>query len=244
MSGWAGCEIRREKTVDSTNLAARRWAKDGAPHGAVVVAEMQTAGRGRRGREWSTSPGMGLWLSIVLRPKIPVESYPLLPLLVALAGAEACEQVTGADVRIKWPNDLVLSGRKITGILAEREGDAVVVGIGINVRQRAEDFPSELREKAGSLEMLTGQMVSLDALEAALLARIEHHADRMDFLTAYEARCATIGARVCVVETLQTFEGTAEGLDPMGALLVRDDEDTLRRVLAADVSVRGMMGYV
>lgn len=244
MLKWAGCAIRREAVVDSTNIQARKWAREGAPHGAVVVAGTQTAGRGRRGRGWDSAPGAGLWLSIVLRPAIPDSGWPLLPLAAALAGADACRTVTGADVLIKWPNDLVLDGRKIAGLLVEREGGAAVMGIGINVRQRLDDFAPDLRERAGSLDMLTGQPVSLPALEAALLAEIERRVDNMDFLDEYAARCATIGAKVRVLAVNDTYTGVAEGIDETGALLVRDDGGILRRVLAGDVSVRGMMGYV
>lgn len=241
---WAGCLIRREDIVDSTNRQTRLWAREGAPHGAVIIAKQQTAGRGRRGRAWESRPGVGLWFSIVLRPDIPDSSYSLLSFAAALAAADACREVSGADVRIKWPNDLVLLGRKITGILVEREGNAAVMGIGINVRQQAEDFAPELREKAGSLEMLTGKTISMKALEDALLWCIEQRIDNFDFLSEYTARCATIGAQVEVLEISGSYTGIAEGLDETGALYVRDDGGTLHRVLAGDVSVRGMMGYV
>lgn len=244
MATWAGSIIRREDEVDSTNRQARLWAREGAPHGAVVIATRQSAGRGRRGRSWVSTPGSGLWFSIVLRPDIPDASYPLLPFAAALATADACRDVTGADVAIKWPNDLLLQGRKITGILVEREGTAAVMGIGINVAQTAEDFPPELRDKAASLAQLTGQAVDMRVLEAALLDQIERRIDRFDFLDEYAARCVTIGARVRVVEVTNAYEGVAEGLDETGALLVRDDSGTLHRVLAGDVSIRGMMGYV
>lgn len=244
MATWAGSIIRREDEVDSTNRQARLWAREGAPHGAAVIATRQSAGRGRRGRSWASAPGSGLWFSIVLRPDIPEASYPLLPFAAALATADACKDVTGADVSIKWPNDLLLEGRKITGILVEREGTAAVMGIGINVAQKAEDFPPELQDKAGSLTQLTGQAVDMHALETALLNQIERRIDHFDFLDEYAARCITIGAKVQVVEVTQTYEGTAEGLDETGALLVRDDASALHRVLAGDVSIRGMMGYV
>lgn len=243
MATWAGCAIRRLDTVDSTNREARRWAAEGAPHGAVVIAARQTAGRGRRGRDWASAPGAGLWFTMVLRPAIPESAYPLLPFAAALAAADACRMTTGLDVGIKWPNDLVLHGRKLAGLLLEREGDAVVMGIGINVRQRLTDFPEDLQDKACSLAMYGGN-VTLEALAQALISQIEARIDHFDFLPEYIERCVTIGARVRVVAVDHTFEGTAQGLDAGGALLVADDDGEVRRVLAGDVSVRGIMGYV
>lgn len=243
MQQWAGCLIRRLPTVDSTNREARRWTAEGAPHGAVVIAEDQTDGRGRRGRGWESTPGAGLWFSMVLRPDIPPESYAMLPLLAALAASDACAEVSPVRPAIKWPNDLIATGRKLVGILVEREGDAAVMGIGINVRQREMDFPEPLRGKAISLEMLTDAPVSIDALAHALMRQIERRMDRFDFLAEYSARCITVGSDVRVLEAGGAFCGRAEAIDAQGALLVRDAEGTLRRVLAGDVSVRGVMGY-
>lgn len=240
MRSWAGKNIRREAEVDSTNHAARLWARAGAPHGAAVVAACQTAGRGRRGRGWSSAPGKGLWLSLITRPAHPVEEWVRLPFAAALAAADACQMVAGTAARIKWPNDLLLQGRKIAGILVELEGSAAVIGIGINANQKMEDFPPALREKAGSLAMLTGKAIAMDALEDALLTALESRIDAWDILPAYTARCATIGAKVQVLGENETFDGIAEGLDPSGALLVRDAPGTLRRVLAGDVSIRGL----
>lgn len=244
MADWAGCEQRRLCVVDSTNLEARRWARAGAPHGAVVIAARQTAGRGRRGRGWLSAPGVGLWFSMVLRPDMPMEKYPLLPFALALAGADACHGVSGGDVQIKWPNDLVLHGRKVAGLLVELEGEAAVMGIGINVRQRLADFPPELRARAGSLDMLTGQCTDMDRLATALIQAIQCRVDAPDFMGEYAARCVTIGSAVRVHAQDEAFEGVAEGLDEIGALLVRTADGGLRRVLAGDVSVRGLMGYV
>lgn len=241
---WAGCEVRRLDVTDSTNRQARLWAREGAPHGAVVIARQQTQGRGRRGRDWISAPDAGLWFSMVLRPQIAREQYTLLPFAAALATADACQITAGALPDIKWPNDLLLGGRKVTGILVEGEGDAAILGIGINVRQRQEDFPEELRDKAGSLEMVTGRAVDLPALEGALMAQIERRIDHFDFLREYQERCVTIGAQVRVVAPTEVYEGMAEAMDDTGALLVRDATGGLRRVLAGDVSIRGMMGYV
>ncbi|MDL2317562.1 biotin--[acetyl-CoA-carboxylase] ligase [Eubacteriales bacterium OttesenSCG-928-A19] len=244
MPVWAGCVVRRLDTVDSTNLYARKWAREGAPHGAVVIADRQTAGRGRRGRGWLSPSGTGLWLSMVVRPDIPDEAYPLLPLAAALATADACEAVSHIPVRIKWPNDLIAGGRKIVGILAEREGDSAVIGIGINVRHQLSDFPPEFRDRAGSLEMASGEPISLPELEHELLYSLEAHLFSPSVFPEYAARCATVGSEVRVSSLKEDFTGVAESLDDTGALLVRDEHGILHRVLAGDVSVRGIMGYL
>lgn len=238
MANWAGCAIRRLEETDSTNKQARLWAREGAPHGAVVTARRQTAGRGRRGRDWDSATDAGLWLSMVLRPAVSSAALGLLPFAAALAAADACLAAAGVSPSIKWPNDLLLSGRKVAGILLEIEGDAAVMGIGINVRHRPEDFPPDLRQNATSLEIITGRRVPMAALENALYLEIERRIDGWDFMAEYTARCVTLGARVLVIEVNGEFTGDAEGLDEGGALLVRDGEGSLRRVLAGDVSVR------
>ena len=246
MQEWMGCEIRREEEIDSTNRAARAWARAGAPNGAVVVAARQTAGRGRMQRHWESPAGTGLYLSAIVRPELPLAKFPCLTFAAALAACDACRAL-GAHTRITWPNALVPDGRKVTGILLEREWAAAVIGIGVNVRQKITDFPEELREKAGSLEMLTGRPVDLSALERGLIDALGNRvaqAERGEWRDDYRAMCITLGAPVRVIAADETFEGTAEEMDETGALLVRDKTGTLRRVLAGDVSVRGLMGYV
>ena len=155
--------IFRYDTVDSTNTVCKNLAAQGAPSGTAVIARRQTAGRGRMGRSFESPEGLGLYLSVLWRPEgTPEDLLPLTP-MAAVSAAMAIRRVTGAPVRIKWPNDLVLGGRKLCGILTELEsggeGLALVIGIGLNVSQRREDFPPELRETAGSLVMLTGREV-------------------------------------------------------------------------------------
>lgn len=244
MTNWAGCRRRMYDTIDSTNKEARLWARQGAPHGAVIVAKTQTAGRGRQGRTWESPPGAGLWLSILLRPAIKAEEIPLLPFAIALAAADACARVSRYEIRIKWPNDLLLGNQKVAGILLEKEGDAVIAGIGVNVNQQETDFPVELRQKATSLKMHTDVALSIAQLENELLREIEKRLDDWDFLDEYQQRCMTIGTRVRVLAVADAFDGVATGIDSTGALLVRDDTGRTRAVYAADVSIRGVDGYV
>ena len=166
--------VYRYETVGSTNTELMALARQGAAEGTVVLAGQQTAGRGRMGRSFQSPAGLGLWMSVLLRPTCPPERLPPVTALTAAACAGAIREVRGAEVGVKWPNDLVLDGRKLCGILTELEsggeGLALVIGIGLNVSQRREDFPPELRETAGSLAMLTGREVPREALAGAILA--------------------------------------------------------------------------
>ena len=237
-------------TLTSTNLILKDMARQGTPHGSLCLCECQTAGRGRMDRSWSSPEGQGVWLSVLLRPNMPPEQAPLITFCCALAMTKAVRQVTGLDAQIKWPNDLVLGGKKLCGILLEMGFDAqgyyVVAGTGLNVRQGA--YPPELTHQATSIEE-HGNVPDRGAIVAAYLKALE------EALTAVEAggfqaiaedfrrQCITLGSQVNVIGTDETFTGTAEDIDETGALLV-GTEGGIRRVLAGDVSVRGVMGYV
>ena len=239
-----------EHTLTSTNLVLKDMARQGAPHGSLCLCECQTAGRGRMERSWSSPEGQGVWLSVLLRPNLPAGSAPIITFCCALAMAKAVRQVTALEPQVKWPNDLVLHGKKLCGILLEMvfdaQGYSVVAGTGLNVRKDA--YPPELAERATSIEEWA-DIPDRGAIVAAYLAALE------DALTAVEQHgfagiaedfrraCITLGSQVQVLGTDSTFTGVAEDIDEGGALLVRT-EDGLRRVLAGDVSVRGVMGYV
>ena len=241
---------RYAHTLTSTNAVLKDMAKAGAPHGSLCLCECQTAGRGRMDRQWSSPEGQGVWLSVLLRPAMPIESAPLVTFCCALAMARAVREVCRLDARIKWPNDLVLHGKKLCGILLEMvfdaQGYAVVAGTGLNVRKGA--YPPELAERATSIEEWT-DAADRGAIVAAYLKALE------DALAAVEQRgfagiaedfrqsCVTLGSQVHVIGA-EDFTGTAEDVDEAGALLVRTPGGELRRVLAGDVSVRGVMGYV
>ena len=239
-----------EHTLTSTNLVLKDMAKQGAPHGSLCLCEKQTAGRGRMDRQWSSPEGQGVWLSVLLRPKMPAENAPVITFCCALAMTEAVRSVTGLDAQIKWPNDLVLGGKKLCGILLEMgfdtQGYYVVAGTGLNVRAGA--YPPELAHQATSIEEHgvlpnRGAIVAkyLAALEDALAA-VEQHGFA-GIAEDFRRTCITLGSQVNVIGTDAAFTGVAVDVDVTGALLVRT-EDGLRRVLAGDVSVRGVMGYV
>lgn len=246
---WAGRQIVYLPSVDSTNRRARQLAAEGAPHGTLVIADEQTAGRGRRGRGWISPAGEGVFMSLILRPQSHPSEVARLSMQTALAVALSIAQTTGLDARIKWPNDIVCGGRKVCGMLLEMNADEqavhdVVAGIGINVHQT--QFAPEIAETASSLDLLSGQRVCRAALVRAFLEafeRTEALAAQGALMDAYRARSATLGQRVQVIAPAGSFTGTALEVTDSGSLIVEDEEGQRREVLAADVSVRGLMGY-
>ncbi|MGN0758279.1 MAG: biotin--[acetyl-CoA-carboxylase] ligase [Candidatus Ventricola sp.] len=246
---WAGRQIVYLPSVDSTNRRARQLAAEGAPHGTLVIADEQTAGRGRRGRGWISPAGEGVFMSLILRPQSHPSEVARLSMQTALAVALSIAQTTGLDARIKWPNDIVCGGRKVCGMLLEMNADEqavhdVVAGIGINVHQT--QFAPEIEKTASSLDLLSGQRVCRAALVRAFLEafeRAEALAAQGALMDAYRARSATLGQRVQVIAPAGSFTGTALEVTDSGSLIVEDEEGQRREVLAADVSVRGLMGY-
>jgi BirA family biotin operon repressor/biotin-[acetyl-CoA-carboxylase] ligase len=204
-------DVRWLAEVDSTNRVVAVLARAGAPDGLVVVADHQTAGRGRRGRSWEAPPGSSLLASVLLRP-VP----PLVTLAAALAAADACTEVAGVATELKWPNDVLAAGDgKLAGILAEAAGDAVVVGVGLNVDWGATPLP------AGAASL--GRPVDRAALLVAWLRRLGDPGESGDpghVLSRYRARCATLGRRVRVRLPRETVEGVASDVDDDGRLVV------------------------
>ena len=245
---WAGRQIVYLPSVDSTNRRARQLAAEGAPHGTLVIADEQTAGRGRRGRGWISPAGEGVFMSLILRPQSHPSEVARLSMQTALAVALSIAQTTGLDARIKWPNDIVCGGRKVCGMLLEMNADEqavhdVVAGIGINVHQT--QFAPEIAQTASSLDLLSGKRVCRAALVRAFLEafeRTEALAAQGALMDAYRARSATLGQRVQVIAPAGSFTGTALEVTDSGSLIVEDEEGQRREVLAADVSVRGLMG--
>lgn len=230
-------QIRTLPVVESTNDSLRRLATAGAPDGTVVLADRQTAGRGRRGRNWHSASGLGLYLSVLFR--VPLDSQPVTrwTLTAAVAACEACRDLSGEPVEIKWPNDLMHDGRKLGGILAElrtrgdREAE-LVIGTGINVGHRAQDFPPELAGTATSLHRLScGSMHRRESLAATYLRRLDgaisslRSGDWETIAREFERLspgCRGARVKVRTEETAAEHEvhGITHGLDPSGALVV------------------------
>ena len=245
--------VHRLDTVDSTNLVCKRMAAQGAPDGTVVIAERQTAGRGRLGRSFRSAQGLGLYLSVLWRPQTPPEAWMTLPALGAVAACRAIGRVCGLDVGIKWPNDLVYGGKKLGGILTEAvllgSEAAVVLGIGINVHHRAADFEGEVRDMAASLETVTGRAVSREVLAAALVEELDAlRGTALDepalWLEEYRSRCVTVGREVQVLAGGTARQALALAVDEGYGLQVRYEDGREETVRAGEVSVRGLYGYV
>ena len=245
MSGDDVWEVRRFASLDSTNRYLLEEARSGAPEGVVAVAEHQTAGRGRLGRSWEAPPGASLLASVLLRPVLAPADLHLCPLVVALAGADACGDVAGVVPGLKWPNDLVVGDLKLAGVLAEVDPGApggppgsvaTVVGIGLNV-----EWPGPPGAAGTSLRALTGRSVDRAELLAGLLGALARRrpalaarSGREELLAELVERCVTIGRLVRVQTASGTIEGTATGLTGSGHLRVAT-ADGVREVAAGDV---------
>ncbi len=222
-------DIREFDAIGSTNTYLLEEARAGAPEGTVALADHQTAGRGRLGRTWTAPPGAALLVSVLLRPtQLPADQRHLLTAAVALAAAEASRAVAGIFPEIKWPNDLLFDDRKLAGILAEADRDAVVVGMGINVVSAPPD--------AVSLNEAAGRPVSRGVLLGAILEGLEGwYRDLPAVATAYRRSCSTIGRMVRVELPGGPLTGRAEGVDQRGHLLVRTEDGSVVDVSAGDV---------
>ena len=241
-----GRHVKLLDEVDSTQNVVRKLAEEGAPEGTLVIAERQTQGRGRLGRSWLSPPGKGVWMSLLLRPQVPLPLTPQLTLLAAVALSRAVAQVVPLAIGIKWPNDLLVDGKKISGILLESAAEDerlkfVVAGLGISVNLDAEDYPEELLQKAASLKMLSGQAVDRVRLIAAVMMEFErlYTLYRLEgfapIRTLWEAHSVTLH-RPAVLHTPEgRLEGVPESLDDMGGLRVRLEGGTIRTVYSATV---------
>jgi BirA family biotin operon repressor/biotin-[acetyl-CoA-carboxylase] ligase len=242
----AGRTCVYETAVDSTQTVAHRLVAEGAGEGTLVIAEEQTAGRGRRGRSWHSPRGKGIWMSLVLKPDLPLYRTPQLTLLAAVAACRALRQETGVPVGIKWPNDLLVQGRKICGILLESQTEDhqlryVVAGFGVSVNLEAGDYPPELRDKATSLLIESGKRQDRTACIAAILNEFERLYESYlqsgfePIRTLWEALSVTLGSRVRIEQSAGTVEGLAEGLDESGALLVRTDDGQVHKMISGEI---------
>lgn len=240
--------IEHRDLVDSTNLLAFERARAGAPEGTVVVAEAQSAGRGRLGRSWCSPSGRNLYASIVLRPPLPPMVVPQITLMAAVSVARALEEVGGMPAGIKWPNDLQLGGRKVAGILTELEAEAervhfVVLGIGVNLNMTQRELPAEIRETATSLRIAAGRPVDRCRFAGRLLSHLAR--DYRSFIGGgfgalrgeYEAHHVLRGRRVRVSGAAEVA-GVVRGVAPDGALLI-DVGGRTERVVAGEVTLRG-----
>ena len=241
--------------TDSTNSVLKRLAPTGIPAGTAVCAGHQTGGRGRMGRSFLSPPDMGIYLSMLLRPKCQAEELMHLTCASAVAVCDAIEKAAGFRPGIKWTNDLVYGKRKLCGILTElglREDGSVdyaIVGVGINCRQTISDFPPELQDRAGSLEMVTGKGISRQMLTAEILTALYRMNDGLlrekeAMLNRYRADCITLGKEISLVRGDSVRHGKALDVSDSGALIVEFAPGQVEAVDSGEVSVRGMYGYI
>lgn len=253
-TAWVGSDIYFYESTDSTNLQAKRLAEHKASHGTLVVAEAQTQGRGRRGRDWE-SPAVGnLYFTLLLRPELEPGKASMLTLIMALAVAKGLRVLTAGDALIKWPNDIVLGGKKVAGILTEMTMEAdfiqhIVIGVGINVAKQ--EFPSALVHTATALETELQDRVPRALLLETILGFFEQEYDIFlkdgnlsGLQEEYEKFLVNRGREVRVLDPKGEFTGVARGINEQGELLVELPTGELQPIYAGEVSVRGIYGYV
>ncbi|MBI3881726.1 MAG: biotin--[acetyl-CoA-carboxylase] ligase [Verrucomicrobia bacterium] len=243
-----GRDIRVFHETTSTNDVAEKLARDGVKEGVVVFAETQTKGRGRMGRKWISPAGKGLWFSVLLRPALRPTAVTQLTIMAATAVARGLRSATGLSVEIKWPNDLLVGGRKLVGVLTELNAEVdkvkyVILGIGVDVNLDASALPADLRRIATSVKIETGRSWNRADVAAAILRELDADYRRVcrgrfaALADEWESRCATLGQNVTIDIGGRKVRGRAEALDDDGALLVRTQHGRLERIIGGDVSI-------
>jgi len=247
VKGQLGREIFFYETVGSTNAIAADLPEK-TPEGTVILAECQQKGRGRLGRLWLSPPGINIYMSVILRPDIEPRDTTLITLMAAVACALALRRVTGTLITIKWPNDLMVSGKKIGGILTEMKTArariiSVVVGIGININGDLASFPEEIRGIATSVKNETGRLFSRERIIAEILNemtrwyRLVEVRDREALLSEWKRLTSTLGKEVMVISGQQTFSGYAESINNEGLLLLRLPSGELKSISSGDLTI-------
>lgn len=251
---WAGHPVTFYSQINSTNLQAKLDAENGACQGALVVADMQTAGRGRRGRSWSSPAGTNVYFTLILKPDYAAGRVSMVTLVMALAVAEGIRRTCGVEAGIKWPNDIVINGKKTCGILTEMSVEReyiqhVVIGVGINVG--LQEFAPEVAATATSLQAECKRKVPRAALVAHIMEAFEKYyalfLEKLDMsllLEEYNRLLVNRGREVRILDPKGEFTGISQGIDRAGELLVELPDKTVTNVYAGEVSVRGICGYV
>lgn len=252
-TNWLAKEIVYMKETDSTNIQAKKLGEDEAVDGTLVVAERQTAGRGRRGKSW-VSPMGNCYFSILLRPDIPADRASMITLVAAMGLAKAIKRMSHLETNIKWPNDVIANGKKLCGILTESSTDLeyinyAVVGIGINTNQI--EFPEEIKNMASSIRLETGKQINRPQLLGIFLDEFEKYyeaflktEDLTELAAEYNSLLINRGKEVKIIEKDTERVLNAVGIDHRGRLLVEDALGNRETIISGEVSVRGLYGYV
>ncbi len=257
---WVGQPLLFFDSIDSTNIRAKQEAEQGAESGLLVVADKQTAGRGRRGRGWESPSGINIYYTLLLKPDFAADCAPMLTLVMALAVAKGIRQTLRRDseeaakVGIKWPNDIVVDGKKVCGILTEMSMEQsyiqhIVIGVGINVRKQ--EFPEEIRDRAAAIDEQCGFRISRSQLIADIMEAFEEDYaiflqthDLKGLRASYAKLLVNQDREVCVLDPKGEYRGIARGINDQGELLVERQDGNIEEVYAGEVSVRGVYGYV
>ena len=245
-TSFIGRNIDYQESTGSTQKIAHQLSNDDAPEGTVVVAEEQVSGRGRMDRKWHSPKYTGIWMSIILRPNILPARAPQLTLLAAVAVVQAMEEVTGLVPEIKWPNDILINGRKVTGILTELQAEAdrinsVIIGIGINVNQEA--FPEDIEQTATSLLIEKGEAVSRTELIKSVFAQLEKlysiylENGFLPIKLLWESYAVSIGKKLKARTLTSVIEGRALGITDDGVLKIEDKDGVIHHVYSADIEI-------
>lgn len=250
---WAGRSLHYFDELGSTNVQADLEAGNGVQEGTLVVADMQTAGLGRRGRSWHSPAGTNIYFTLILRPSCMPDQASGITLVMALAVAEAIGESCGVRAQIKWPNDVVVNGKKVCGILTQMNVDGgairhVVVGVGVNAGEQ--DFPPEIAATATSLQVESGRKLSRASLVAAIMRFFEEAYESFmrdgglaPVRERYESLLVNRGRAVIVLDPKGEYKGIARGINERGELLVEREDGSISNVYAGEVSVRGVYGY-
>lgn len=240
--------------IGSTNEEARKLAFAGYPQGTLVIADSQTGGKGRRGRNWHTPKGSSIAMSLIVKPELEAEYASMLTLVQAMAVAQAIEEMCGLKAQIKWPNDILVNEKKVCGILTEMNMEGtkisfIIIGTGINVNQ--ESFPEEISDIATSLKKESGNVHSREKLVECICKLFNKYfgmfmdsKDLSGILEEYNSRLISAGRMVKVLDPKEEFVGQALGINASGELLVKKESGEVVNVYAGEVSVRGIYGYV
>lgn len=241
-----GQEIAYYQSCPSTQPIAHELAQDEAKDGTIVIAEEQLQSKGRMARPWASKAYKGIWMSVITRPPLSPQEAPQMTLVAAVAITRAIEEVTGLTPQIKWPNDLLMNGKKITGILTELQADpdlvkSIIIGIGMNVNQDEAEFPAELSSIATSLKIEKGETINRAALVATVLKYLEHYTDLYvangftPIKLLWESYSNTIGKQVRAVMLRETVEGKAIGITEEGMLELQLPDGTIRAIYSGDI---------
>lgn len=244
-----GRNIHFEESIPSTQKIAHRLAYEGAEEGTLVVAEEQTAGRGRLDRTWFSPKYTGVWMSLIVRPEIPPPNAPQLTLLTAVAVVQGIQETTGLEPDIKWPNDILIHGKKVVGILTELQAEAdrinsVIIGIGINVNQELEHFPEPINMTASSLSIEAGKKINRAELIQAILLKFEKL--YREYLSSgfqvvkllWESYAVSIGKQIVARTLTESIEGVAMGITDDGVLMLKSADGTMHHIHSADIQLK------